>query len=138
MNYLLDTNVISETRRKRPDQGVLAFIKQSAASSLFVSVLSLGELIKGAALISKRDPEQGQALHDWIIGIRAEFQDQMIGIDGAIAEIWGRMSSERPLPVIDGLIAATAQARGLVLVTRNIRDFEDLGITLINPWTGAS
>ena len=135
MKYLIDTNVISETRRKRPDSGVIDFIKTCDEGSLYFSVLSLGEIAKGCEIIAQRDPEAAVSLSNWLAEVRRDFENRTLSIDVEIAEAWGRFSAIRPIPVNDGLKAATAFVHGLTLVTRNVRDFHGIDIRLINPWT---
>ena len=132
--YLLDTNVISETRRSRPDTGVIAFLSAATAEGLFLSVLTLGELRKGVALKRRVDPLAASDLGTWVEGIATNFTDRILPIDTAIALRWGELSAGRSLPVIDMLIAATALSRDLTLVTRNTRDFESSGALLLDPW----
>ncbi|MBM3570500.1 MAG: type II toxin-antitoxin system VapC family toxin [Alphaproteobacteria bacterium] len=134
MKYLLDTNILSETRRRRPEARVLDWLRRADAASLHVSVLTLGEIAKGAAVIGRRDPAAGRALAAWLDGLREHYADRVVGIDAAIAETWGRMSAARPLPAIDGLLAASAQVLGMTLVTRNPRDIEGTGVPVFNPW----
>jgi toxin FitB len=132
--YLLDTNVISETRKSRPDAGVIAFLSAAEGDGLFLSVLTLGELRTGVALKSRADPEAAGRLGAWVEGIAAHFEDRILPVDSAIALRWGELSASRNLPVIDALIAATALSRDLTLVTRNARDFELSGAPLLDPW----
>jgi predicted nucleic acid-binding protein len=132
--YILDTNVISETRRSRPDAGVIAFLSAAGAEGLFLSVLTLGELRKGVALKRRTDPEAASQLAMWVEGIVTNFADRILPIDSAIALRWGELSAGRSLPVIDMLIAATALSRDLTLVTRNTKDFETSGALLLDPW----
>lgn len=134
MKYLLDTNVISEPRRKAPDPNVLAWFRKVDPGSLYISVLTLGEIAKGAESLSRRDPANGNSLLAWLGGLRHLYADRLIGIDGGIAERWGRLSAVRSLPVIDGLLAATALALDMTLVTRNTRDIAGTGVAVINPW----
>ena len=132
--YLLDTNVISETRKSRPDAGVIAFLSAADGDGLFLSVLTLGELRKEVALKSRADPEAAGPLGAWVEGIAAHFGDRILPVNSAIALRWGELSASRNLPVIDALIAATALSRDLTLVTRNTRDFELSGPPLLDPW----
>ena len=133
--YLLDTNVLSETRKKRVDAGVLSFLQAAEASSLYVSVLTLGELRKGVAKKKLEDPEAARRLAEWVDGLEFSFADRMIGIDAAIARLWGDWSGDRPRAVVDTLLAATAVVHGLSLVTRNIHDVRDIPVKLLDPWT---
>jgi toxin FitB len=132
--YLLDTNVISETRRSRPDTGVIAFLSAAASDGLFLSVLTLGELSKGVALKRRTDPAAASELGTWVEGIATNFADRILPIDTATALRWGELSAGGNPPVIDMLIAATALSRDLTLVTRNTRDFQSTGVLLLDPW----
>jgi predicted nucleic acid-binding protein len=136
VSFLLDTNVISEARRRRPDANVVAWLKRADSSTLWISVLSLGEIAKGAAQCAARDRAQAAVYYEWLVLVRSHYADRTVEIDHAIAEAWGRLAAKRPLPVIDGLLAATALVRGLTLVTRNVGDVADLGVPVLNPWDG--
>jgi predicted nucleic acid-binding protein len=94
----------------------------------------LGEIAKGAAQLEPRDRAQAATYYQWLEAVRSNFADRTIGIDPAIAEAWGRLTAIRPLPVVDGLLAATALVRGLILVTRDARDIAGTGVTTLNPW----
>ncbi len=135
-SYLLDTNVVSETRRTRPASGVAAFLQAADSTELFLSVLTLGELRRGVAARRQTDPISAEQLSVWVDGIETTFADRVLPVDAAVARIWGELSAARNLPVIDTLIAATAIARGLTLVTRNTRDVGSTGVPLIDPWQG--
>ena len=135
LEYLLDINVLSETRKKRADAGVIAFLQAAEASALYVSVLTLGELRKGVAKKMREDEDEAKRLADWVDGLEYSFADRILGIDAATARLWGDWSSERPRPVVDTLLASTAVLRGLTLVTRNIRDVRRLPVKLLNPWS---
>lgn len=132
--YLLDTNVISETRRFRADAGVIAFLSAAEPAGLFLSVLTLGELRKGVVARRRTDPASADALGAWVDGIETTFADRVLPIDAMIARRWGELSANHGPPVIDTLIAATAIHHDLALVTRNIRDVRAVGVTLVNPW----
>lgn len=135
MSYLVDTNVLSELRRKVPNPGVLQWFEDRPASSLFLSVLTLGEIRKGIEAISEQ--HRRQALVDWLeTELNAFFTGRILPVDIAVADRWGRLvaTAGRPLPAIDSLLAATALTCDLVLVTRNTKDFDGLGVSLINPW----
>lgn len=136
VSYLLDTNVLSETRKVKADRGVLAFLQAADDASLFISVLTLGELRKGIAAIKLRDPSAGAAarLTAWVEGLEAGFADRILGIDAATAMLWGEWSGHRPRPVIDTLLAATAVHHDLTLVTRNLRDLQGIPVQVLNPW----
>ncbi|HYB54602.1 MAG TPA: type II toxin-antitoxin system VapC family toxin [Alphaproteobacteria bacterium] len=132
--YLLDTNVISETRKVRADSGVIAFLSAADAAGLFLSVLTLGELRKGVEAKRRSDAVAADRLGAWVDGIETTFADRVLPIDAAVARRWGELSAGRSLPVIDALIAATAIEYGLTLVTRNTRDIESTRVPLVDPW----
>jgi toxin FitB len=135
VSYLLDTNVLSELRRKTPDKGVLDWMAHRPASVLYVSVLTVGELRKGIDGVT--DAARKAALLDWLeTELPAFFTGRILPIDLRVADRCGRMVSAagRPVPAIDSLIGATAAHHGLSLVTCNIRDYAGLGLDVINPW----
>jgi toxin FitB len=132
--YLLDTNVISETRRAKAAPSVTAFIASASANELFVSALTVGELWKGVALKRRTDKPAGDQLAGWVQGIETLFANQVLPVDAAVARIWGELCAAKSLPVIDAAIAATALAHGLTLVTRNTKDFALTGVPILNPW----
>ncbi len=134
--YLLDTNVVSETRRRIPDATVMLFLDALDSRQMYVSVLTLGELRKGAEARRRADPAAAERLSAWVETMETDFRDRVLPINSAIADLWGRLSARRPRPIVDTLIAATAAVRGLTLVTRNIRDVADTGVPFINPWPG--
>ena len=139
MSYLLDTNVLSELRRKTPDAGVCAWMAQRPVSSMYLSVLTLGELRKGIEGVS--DPVRHLALSNWLqTELPLFFMGRVLSVDAPVADRWGRLvaAAGRPVSAIDSLLAATALAHGLHMVTRNTKDFEGLGIEVINPWTGSA
>jgi len=136
LSYLVDTNVLSELRRKAPNAGVMAWFARRPASTLFLSVLTLGELRKGIESVADRD--RRTALLDWLeVELPAFFTGRILPVDTHVADRWGRLTAAagRPIPAIDSLIGATAAHHGLSLVTRNVRDFAELGLDVINPWT---
>lgn len=135
MKYLVDTNVISEVRKgPRCDQSVLGWWTSVAPEEIFLSVLTIGEIRKGVENIRRRDARSASTLETWLLQIISYYRDQILAIELDIVEEWGWMSVPDPLPVVDGLIAATAKVRGLTLVTRNIADMERAGVSLLNPW----
>jgi toxin FitB len=134
MNYLLDTNVVSEIQRKRPNQRVATWMKNADPASLYISVLTLGEIAKGAARVARRDIAQAAVFQQWLDATRLQFVNRVIAIDTEISVTWGRLNANRPLPVVDRLLAATALVRGMTLVTRDTRDIADTGVRTINPW----
>jgi predicted nucleic acid-binding protein len=132
--FLLDTNVISEGRRKRPNSRVVSWFQRTDPASLHISVLTLGEIANGAARYAKRDQAQAAMLEQWLDATRLNYADRVIAVDAEISETWGRLGARRPLPVIDGLLAATALVHGMTLVTRNVEDIADTGVALLDPW----
>jgi hypothetical protein len=133
--YLLDTNVLSETRKRHADEKVLAFIAETDPSTLTLSVLTLGELRKGVALKRRSDPSAAESIAAWVDGLEFSFADRILGIDAATARLWGELSAQRSRPVVDTLLAATAVVHGLTLVTRNTSDVQDIDVQLHNPFT---
>jgi hypothetical protein len=136
LSYLIDINVLSELRRKSPDPGVVAWFSQRPSATLYLSVLSLGEIRKGIEAVG--DLVRRQALLDWLeTDLPTFFTGRILVVDGAVADRWGRLvaAAGRPLPAIDSLLAATALAHDLILVTRNVKDFNGLPVQLFNPWS---
>ena len=133
--YLLDTNVLSETRKKKADPGVISFLNSIDSASLFLSVLTIGELRKGVAVKMRTDPSAAKSIAAWVEGLEFGFTGQILTIDAATARLWGDWSCDRPRPVIDTLLAATAVLHGITFVTRNTRDVADIPVKLHNPWT---
>jgi toxin FitB len=134
VSFLLDTNVVSETRKKSPDLNVMAWLARSQPSYLFISVLTLGEIAKGIAMRAKQNQAQAAALEQWLAATRVAYADRIVSVDTEIAESWGRLEARRAMPIIDGLLAATALVRGMTLVTRNVRDIAEVGVPVLNPW----
>ena len=137
MSYLLDTNVLSELGRKSPDAAVVEWFAHRPPSTLYLSVLTLGELRKGIEGVA--DSKRRLALNDWLESdLPAFFVGRILPVDAQVAERWGRLvaAAGRPLPAIDSLLGATAEQHGLSMVTRNGKDFADMGLDVINPWAG--
>jgi len=135
LSFLIDTNVLSELRKgSRCDRNVADWFGGIAEADIFLSVLTIGELRRGVDLIRRRDAKSASHLNDWLRGITDIHQDRILPVDRAIAEEWGRMCVARPLPVIDGLLAATAKVHGLCLVTRNTRDIAGTGVDHLDPF----
>lgn len=136
MSYLVDTNALSELRRKTPDANVAAWFAQRPPVTLYLSVLTLGEIRKGVEGVT--DTTRRQALTDWLeTDLPVFFIGRILAVDDAIADRWGRLvaAAGRPLPAIDSLLAATALVHDLVLVTRNTKDFAGLPVQVFNPWS---
>ncbi len=136
--YLLDTNVISETVRARPDANVMRWLDSLQPEQLHVSVLSLGEIRKGALMVA--DAARRDKLLDWLENDLAQwFESRVLPVDAAVAAQWAALMADagQPLPAIDSLLAATAAQADLVMATRNLRDFDRLGVRAVNPWEAA-
>lgn len=135
MSFLIDTNIISEIRKgARCNPGVARWWADVAEGDLWLSTLILGEVRKGIELARRRDPDKASALEAWLGEVVAGFGDRLLPVDASVADEWGRMSAIRPVPVIDALLAATAKANGLTLVTRNGADVAGLGVEVLNPF----
>lgn len=135
MSYLVDTNVLSELRRKVPNPAVASWFADRPASTLYLSVLTLGELRKGVESLA--DPARRLPLLDWLeTELPAFFAGRVLAVDAAVADRWGHLLARagRPVAAIDSLLAATAMQHGLILVTRNVRDVTDLGAQVLSPW----
>ncbi len=138
MAFLIDTNVISETFRPRPAPQVLEWVGHQMAGDLFLAAVSLGELVRGARRVKGRAKRERFA--HWINhDLATQFQDRVLPFDREAAVIWGAIMGDgdragRPKSMADAQIAAVALRHGLTLATRNIRDFKDMGVTLVDPW----
>lgn len=138
MSYLLDTCVLSETVRPRPSPAVLAWLEAQDELALCLSVLTIGEIHKGVAKLPPGD--RRTRLAEWLEGaLIPRFGTRILPVDTAVAAAWGRISADgersgAPIPVVDGLIAATARVHGLTVVTRNTSDFADAGVPILDPW----
>jgi predicted nucleic acid-binding protein len=136
--FLLDTNIPSEMTRTRPQPSVSEWLDAANDDQLYFSVVSLGEILKGVTVLpeSKRRSQLQQWLDETL---RPWFQGRILSVNEPIAERWGVLAGQcqlrgRPLKVVDGFIAATALEHDLTIVTRNVKDFADLGVTVFNPW----
>jgi predicted nucleic acid-binding protein len=133
--FLLDTNVVSELRRKeRCAPRVNAWAETVPRNADFLSVLVVGELRRGAALKRRTDQATADALEKWIARLTQLYGERILPVTLEVAETWGGLSAIRPIPPEDGLLAATALVHGLTLVTRNVKNVEGLGVSLLNPW----
>jgi predicted nucleic acid-binding protein len=134
MTFLLDTNVISEVRKLRPDPQVMAWFDSVSSADIFVSALTIGEIRTGIERLRRKDAAQAAALEEWLAGLRTTYADRIVGVDARIAEDWGRLNVPDPVPVVDGLLAATARCRGWTLVTRNAADLARCDVLVVNPF----
>ncbi len=137
MKFLLDTNVVSETRRTQCHPAVRARLEATENSDLYISVITVGEVAFGIARL-----EQGkrrEELAEWLAKTELFFADRVLPVDGEIARLWGNLAAQaadkgRALHAADGLIAATAMRHGLGIMTRNVADFAFTAVQIINPW----
>lgn len=135
MAYLLDTNVVSELRKVAPNPRVLAWHQSRRRAEAYISVLVVGEIRQGIERVRPRDPGQADTLERWLIGLIPAYRDRILPVTVAIAQEWGRLNAlPQPLPVVDGLMAATAKVHGLILVTRNVADVVWAGVKVLNPF----
>lgn len=138
MSFLLDTNVVSEWVRPRPDEGVVAWLADADEDRVFISVVTLAELRYGIERLTAG--QRRRRLDEWLTGeLPLRFEGRVLPIDAAIADAWGRLTASReavgrPIAVADAVIAATAEAHGLALVTRNVSAFEATVKAVVNPW----
>ena len=135
MAFLLDTNVLSELRkRERCSPAVRAWFSLVEADDLYVSVLAVGEIRRGVELLRRRDKRGATALDRWLNELERQYADRILPVTLEICRIWGGMSLDRPLAPIDGLMAATALHHRMTLVTRNVGDVERSGVDVLDPF----
>ena len=140
MSFLLDTSVVSEWVKPRPDAGLVEWLATADEDRLYLSVVTLAELRHGIERLA--DGRRRARLETWLEHDLIErFDGRVVPIDERIAHTWGRLVAQaeaigHPTGIMDGFIAATALATGLMLVTRNVSDFASLGLSVTNPWTG--
>jgi len=138
IGYLLDTNIVSELRKRgRADANVGRWLDSHSNDEFWLSVLVIGELRRGVELIARRDPQTAQTLRTWLDSTITDFADRVLPVTIAIAERWALLSVPDPVPVIDGLLAATAIEHDLTLVTRNTADVERTGVACVNPFAAS-
>ena len=135
MAYLLDTCLLSELRKARCNAGVAAWIPTIEPDEAFLSVITLGEIRRGIELHRTKDAKAASALEKWLLGLESHYGERILAITPAVADRWGRLSPTQPLPVSDGLIAATALEHKLTVVTRNVADFQRSGVNTLDPFT---
>lgn len=135
MSFLLDTNVISEIRKgERAHPAVTRWVLQTDVASLFTSIVVLAEIRRGIELKRRHDAMQATVLDRWYATMRAGLEDRVLPVTEPIAEAWARLSVPDPLPLMDGLLAATARVHDLILVTRNIADIARTGVPTLDPF----
>jgi toxin FitB len=135
LNYLLDTNVVSEIRKGA--QGhvqVMSWWKSTKASQVYLSVLTLGEIREGILRIKDKDSNRARHLGVWLTGLSRFFSSRLVPVDEAVAMRWADVRQHRSLPLIDSLMAASAISRDMTFVTRNTKDIEDCGVRYLNPF----
>jgi hypothetical protein len=138
MSWLLDTCAISEYAKKAPAAKVIAWLDEQDETSLFISVVTLGEIEKGILKLRATDASRSQKLTAWLGLVEQRFAGRILPLDAAALHVWAQLSANaelagKPLPVMDGLIMATAQCHGLTVVTRNFQDFTHYP-QVLNPW----
>ena len=142
MNYILDTNVVSELVAQEPNHHVIQWIDSIDPESIFLSVISIGEIKKGIEKLP--DSKRKERFLSWLEqDLLVRFRDHIIPLDFSALLTWGQLAADlekvgKPMPAIDSLLAATALETGYTLVTRNTADFESAGIRLLNPWDSPS
>lgn len=137
MTYLLDTNVLSEYRKPSPDPGVRTWFERVVKDDLYLSVVTIGEIRRGISKLQLRNEHRQAAMYErWLAMTKQDFVDRLVPVTEDVAEIWGHRSVRSAVPTADGLIGATAEAHNWALVTRNVKDFENTGVRLLNPFTG--
>lgn len=142
MNYLIDTNVLSEATRPQPDARVAAWLRARPAVTLFISVISVAEIRKGILLLP--EGKKRAKLEIWLeSGLLPAFAGRVIPLGETEMNEWAALQAVAEkcghrLPVVDSLIAATARCHGLTLATRNLHDFRHCGIPVLDPWTEAT
>jgi predicted nucleic acid-binding protein len=133
--FLIDTNVLSELRKgARADVNVRRWFDGIDENSIFLSVLVTGEIRRGIESIRKRDPRAALALERWLDNVMEAHSERVLPVDASTADEWGRLDARGSLPVVDGLLAATARVHDLTLVTRNVKDVVRTGVDLLDPF----
>ncbi|KXV15704.1 DNA-binding protein [Caballeronia megalochromosomata] len=136
--FLADTNVISETRREeRANEGVRAFFESAELrnQTVLLSVVTVGELRRGVDSLRHRgDLRQAENMEAWLRGVLRSYDRKIVPVNRTVGEVWGRLRARHPEPAVDRLIAATALVHDLTVVTRNVRDFERVGVKMLNPF----
>jgi predicted nucleic acid-binding protein len=138
VSYLVDTNILSEIRKgKACDASVRRWWEAVAADEVYLSVLVLGEIRRGIELRRRNDPVQANVLGAWLTRLETVYVDRILNVDTAVADLWGRLQVPNPLPVIDGVVSATALVHDLTLVTPNVGDVSTTGVRIVDPFASA-
>lgn len=136
MKFLLDTNVISEIRKRdRTNPNVARWVARTPVTDMGTSVLVLAEIRHGIELLRRRDPEQSKSYDRWFSQMRADLADRLLPIDEPVAEAWAMLGIPNPLPLIDAFLAATAIVHGLTLVTRDVVQIGITGVSVLDPFS---
>ncbi|RWQ33654.1 MAG: type II toxin-antitoxin system VapC family toxin [Mesorhizobium sp.] len=130
--YLLDTNIVSDVERRLPKP--TAWLASIDSDSISLSVITIGEIERGIVKLRKVDPQRATRLDLWLRELRRDNADRILAVTEEVALAWGRISAGRTRGSADTLIAAIALVHDLILVTRNVADFDDTGVTVLNPW----
>ena len=138
MSFLLDTNVVSELRKKVPNVGVATWFESAPANELFLSVLVVGEIRQGIERLVRRDAAQAEIFERWLGQLVDVYSDRIVSVTADVAEVWGRLNVPDPVPVVDGLLAATALVHDWTLVTRNVSDVALTGVRVLDPFVPGS
>jgi toxin FitB len=137
LSFLLDTNIVSEARKRGANPNVRAWFASVPDPDLFLSVLVIGEIRQGVERLRRREPAQAAVYDEWLSRLLKDYADRIVPVSAEIAQEWGRLNLPDPLPVVDGLLAATAKVHGWTLVTRNTRDLARTGVRLLDPFAAA-
>jgi len=130
--YLIDTCVVSEARRHTPQ--AVAWLRAARSETLFLSAITIGEITKGIMMKLRTDPTAATSLLRWLDELRFVYSARILPVDDAVATTWGHLMAQRTRPVADALIAATAHVNNKIIVTRNVADFADAGVPVLDPW----
>jgi len=135
--FLIDTNVLSELRKgARADRGVTRWFRSGDGNDMHMSVLTAGELQNGIERLRRRDAESADVLAAWLSEVVDTYEDRILPVDLDVARAWATLGVPAPVPVIDGLLAATARCHGLTMVTRDVGHFRTAGVDVLNPFSG--
>jgi predicted nucleic acid-binding protein len=137
VSFLVDTNVLSEVRKPTADANVRAWFASVPDPDLYLSVLVVGEIRQGVERLRRRDPARAAVYDEWLAKLLRDYADRIVPVTADVAQEWGRLNVPDPVPVIDGLFAATAKVHDWTLVTRNTRDLARRGVRLLDPFQPA-